>query len=130
MTSPVPGYGPETYSRENSDAQAGTAASFDPTAELGQTPASLFGVMLPQGTGAPGTQGATGQADPTNEPGQLSEGISGEGPAQIADTGAPGSTGAMYSTGGPDSAPFTPPGAYAARPYSQDTVQDHVSRTS
>jgi hypothetical protein len=131
MASPVPGYGPETYSRENSDAQAGTPVSFDPTAELGQTPDSLFGVRLPQGTGAPGSQGASpGTADPTNEPGQLTEAFSGEGPAQIAETGAPGSQGATFSTGGPDSVRFTRPGSYASGTYQSDTVQDHVSGTS
>ena len=128
MADAIPGYGPQTYSRGTADGQAGTAASFDPTTELGQTPADLFGVTLPQGTGAPGSAGAAGSAaDPTNEPGQLNEGISGEGPAQIANTGAPGSAGATYSTGGPDTIRYTRPGSPFSGSYQQDVVNDHVS---
>src|SRR5215813_4054519 len=79
----------------------------EPVNQPNQYPGSLFGVGLPQGTGAPGTAGAGGMADPTNEPGQLNEGISGQGPATTADTGAPGSQGATNSEGGPDSVSFT-----------------------
>ena len=85
--------------------------------------------MLPQGTGAPGSQGAGGASDPTNEPGQLNEGISGEGPAQIADTGAPGSAGAGNSEGGPDAVRFTRPGSYMSGTFVTDTISDHVSGT-
>lgn len=132
MTTP-PGYGGESFSRESAGAQAGTAVSFDPTTELGQTPDSLFGVSLPQGTGAPGTSPDKPEGDSTNEPGQLTEGISGEGPAQTASTGAPGTTGAtggpQGSEGGPDSVKFTRPGSYLSGTFVQDTVSDSVSGT-
>jgi hypothetical protein len=84
-------------------------------------------VALPPGTGAPGTAGASGGTDPTNEPGQLNEGISGEGPAQTADTGAPGSAGAQASDGGADTVKFTRPGSYLSGSYVQDTVNDDIS---
>ena len=124
MSTP-PGYG-QSPVRE-SDAYSGTASSTDPTAELGQTPASLFGVMLPQGTGAPGTDANAPQGDPTNEPGQVYEGISGEGPDMIAETGAPGSSGAQPATGGADSVKFTDPGSYLGGTYETKTVSDNVS---
>lgn len=108
-------------------AQAGTPGGGDPTNELGQTPASLFGVAIPQTTGAPGSAGASGPSDPTTEPGQTSEGISGEGPAQIADTGAPGSSGASNNEGGPDAVKYTLPGSYLSGTYVTDTVNDSVS---
>ena len=113
-----------------SAAQSGTGAGFDPTLEAGNYGPSLFGVALPQGTGAPGSAGAAGSAsDPTNQPGQLNEGISGEGPAQIADTGAPGSAGAGNSEGGPDAVKYTLPGSYLSGTYEQDTVADSISGT-
>ena len=101
-------------------------AAMDPTPEPGNYGPSLFGVALPQGTGAPGSQGATqsGATDPTNQPGQLNEGISGEGPADTADTGAPGSTGAANGGGGPDTVTYTRPGSYLSGTYQQDTVHD------
>src|SRR5215467_661150 len=98
------------------DRQTGGTASGtyggEPVNQPGQYPGSLFGVALPQGTGAPGTQGAGGMADPTNEPGQLNEGISGQGPSTTADTGAPGSQGAVSTQGGPDRVTFTPGANY------------------
>src|SRR5690242_20166532 len=90
----APGTGAQSSPRE-SEAYSGTRTSGDSTAEPGQYPASLFGVALPQGTGAGGSSGAAGAADPVNEPGQLNEGISGLGPSDTADTGAPGSQGAQ-----------------------------------
>src|SRR5215475_2695948 len=98
-----------------------------------QYPGSLFGVGLPQGTGAPGTAGAGGVADPTNEPGQLNEGISGLGPSATADTGAPGSQGASSTQGGPDTVSYTP-GANYFKSESQPsdltvTTSDNISGT-
>jgi hypothetical protein len=125
----TPGYGPVAGAREEG-AFSGTARpGLDPTAELGQTPGSLFGVTLPQNTGAPGSPGASDRAsaDPTNEPGQVYEGISGEGPAQIADTGAPGSQGASNGGAGPDAVSYTRPGSFLSGTYVQDTVNDSVS---
>src|SRR5216683_4935 len=67
---------------------SGTAAhDGDPTSMAGQYPPGgwgneIFGGPLPEGTGAPGTQGASysGATDPTTQPGQLNEGISGTAP--------------------------------------------------
>lgn len=128
MGETVPGYGREAPAREGPTAQAGVPAAFDATTELGQTPASLFGVALPQGTGAPGTAPAPPGGDTTNEPGQLNEGISGLGPDVTAETGAPGSGGATASLGGgPDAVKFTRPGSFLSGTYVQDQVQDSVS---
>lgn len=72
----------------------GAGLGGDPAGQPGQYPASLFGVALPQGTGAPGTPGADrAPADPTNEPNQYpaTEPISG---VALGGTGAPGSPGA------------------------------------
>jgi hypothetical protein len=126
----TPGYGDVAGAREGGSF-SGTNAQSDPTTEPGQYPASNFGVPLPQGTGAAGSQGATysGGVDPTNQPGQLNEGISGLGPADTADTGAPGSTGATDSPGGPDSVHYTRPGSYLSGTYVQDQVMDSVSGT-
>ena len=124
-----PGYGSVAGARET-DAYSGTAFAGDPTTELGQTPSSLFGVALPQTTGAPGSTGAQpGTGDPVNEPGQTTEGFSGEGPDQIANTGAPGSQGAQNGGAGPDAVKYTRPGSYLSGTYVQDNVSDSVSGT-
>lgn len=127
-----PGYG-DVAGAKQSNAYSGTAhGSLDPTLEPGNYGDSIFGVALPQGTGAPGSQGAvhTGAVDPTNEPGQLNEGLSGLGPADTADTGAPGSSGAQNSGSGPDSVSYTRPGSYLSGTYVQDQVSDSISGTS
>lgn len=115
------------------EAYSGTpAGGMDPTLEPGNYGPSIFGVNLPQGTGAPGSQGAApggGNDDPTNEPGQLNEGLSGLGPAQTANTGAPGSQGASNGGSGPDTVKYTRPGSYLTGTYQQDTVSDSVSGT-
>lgn len=99
------------------------------TNEPGQYPSSLFGVALPSDTGAPGSAGAGRGADPANQPGQLTEGISGEGPADTADTGAPGSQGATNNPGGSDSVSYTRPGSYLTGTNVQDSVSDDISGT-
>lgn len=109
---------------------SGTGAASDPTNEPGQYPGSLFGVALPQGTGAVGSPGAGPGADPVNEPGQLNEGISGLGPADIADTGAPGSQGAQNNAAGGTRVTYTRPGSYLSGTNQQDTVSDSISGTS
>jgi hypothetical protein len=124
----TPGYGGTGQSAPGRES-AGRAGG-DPTLEPGQYPGSLFGVALPQGTGAPGSPGATGGADPTNQPGQLNEGISGLGPSATANTGAPGSQGNTNSGGGSDQVTFTRPGSYLTDTYQQDTVSDNVSGTN
>lgn len=97
------------------------------TTQPGQYPSSLFGVALPSHTGAPGTGGASGGADPANQPGQLNEGISGEGPADTANTGAPGSQGATNNPGGSESVSYTRPGAFLTGTNVTDTVSDDIS---
>lgn len=124
----TPGYGAKVSGAQEEGAFSGTSAQADPTNQPGQYPGSLFGMNLPGGTGAPGTQGASaGSADPTNQPGQLNEGISGEGPSQTADTGAPGSQGVTLVPGGPDAVHYTRPGSYMSGTYQQDAFNDHVS---
>lgn len=124
----TPGYG-EVQGERETNAYSGVRRGGDSTGEPGQYPDSLFGVAVPQGTGAGGTQGARYDAstDPTIEPGQLNEGLSGEGPSETADTGAPGSRGAMPTQGGPDSVSFTRPGSYLSGTYTSDTVSDSIS---
>jgi hypothetical protein len=122
----TPGYGNVSGARE-SGAFSGTGTQPDPSTEPGQYPASLFGVALPQGTGAPGTAPAPRGGDPTNEPGQLNEGISGLGPAQTANTGSPGSQGATNGTTGPDRITYTRPGSWLTGTYQQDVVMDTIS---
>ena len=118
-----------------SRAWSGTGAhGGDPTNLEGQYPpgnwgSALFGGPLPQGTGAPGTQGATYDSggDPTNQPGQLHEGLTGMGPADIAQTGAPGSQGAGNSSGG-TTISFTDPGTQpGVGAYRSETVSDDLS---
>ena len=96
----------------------------DPTLEPGNYGPSLFGVQLPQGTGASGTAGAYGSAaDPTNEPGQTSEGFTGLGPSAIAETGAPGSGGA--GAGGRGSqVSYTLPGSFLSGTHQQGSGGD------
>jgi hypothetical protein len=107
----------------------------DPTNMAGQYPpgnwgTALFGGPQPAGTGAPGTQGArySGATDPTNEPGQLDEGLSGTGPADTAYSGAPGMSTTPNSTGGGTSITFTDP---ATQPgvgaYKSETVSDDLA---
>jgi hypothetical protein len=112
---------------------SGRQASGDPTAEPGQYPPALhseiFGGPLPSGTGAPGTAGARGSADATNEPGQVSDGLTGVTDAQITDTGAPGSQGAVVHDGGSDSVSYTVPGSELSGMYRNETTSDTVSGT-
>jgi len=124
----TPGFGGPAVT---SQSETGTASGMDPTLEKGSYSTSLFGVALPQGTGAPGTQGAGHASDPTLESGQLNEGLSGLGPADTASTGAPGSTGAQNTAGGgPDRITYTEPGSYLSGSYEQETLTDSVSGTS
>lgn len=132
--SQVPMGGTTDTQPRQTEAYSGTpAGGMDPTLEPGNYSDSLFGVRLPQGTGAPGSQGATPGGvndDPTNEPGQLNEGLSGLGPADVANTGAPGSMGATNGGAGPDTVNFTRPGSYLSGTYQQDTTHESVSGTS
>ncbi len=118
---------------------SGTAAhDGDPTSMAGQYPPGgwgneIFGGPLPEGTGAPGTQGASysGATDPTTQPGQLNEGISGLGPADTADTGAPGTAtqppaAPGESTGGTPIS-VTAPGSYLSGTYQSESMSDDLS---
>jgi hypothetical protein len=129
MANLPPGQGSGAVSGETGVKQAGAALGGDPSNEPGQYPGSLFGVGLPQGTGAPGSSGAPGGSDPTAEPGQLTEGISGLGPADTADTGAPGTMGQENAGGGGDRVTYTRPGAYLTGTNVQDTVNESISGT-
>lgn len=102
----------------------------DPTAEPGQYPpeganAQIFGGPLPDGTGAPGSPGARGSADPTNEPGQISDGLTGITDAEITETGAPGTQGAQVRDGGPDAITYTKPTA-GVTTYVTESTTDSV----
>ena len=119
-----------------SRAWSGTPAhDSDPTNMEGQYPpgnwgTALFGGTLPAGTGAPGTRGASysGAVDATNQPGQLDEGLSGLGPADTAQSGAPGTSTSPNSEGGGTTILFTDP---ATQPgvgaYRSEQVTDDLS---
>jgi hypothetical protein len=109
---------------------SGRGSGGDPTLEPGQYPPGsdhgIFGGTLPDGTGAPGTAGASGTPDPTNEPGQTQDGLTGISESEITQTGAPGSQGTTpTSGGGPDSVEFTRPGS-GVLTYENITVSDSV----
>lgn len=124
-----PGGGLVSGNVSDAMAAAGAFTSDDPANQPGQYPASLFGVSLPQGTGADGSAGASGMADPSTEPGQLNEGISGLGPSATADTGAPGSSGQQNGTGGGTTISYTRPGSFLTGTNITDTVRDDISGT-
>lgn len=95
-------------------AASGTGGGGDPANQPGQYPMSNFGVSLPQGTGAAGTEGATPGnrvTDPAGQPGQYpaTEPISG---VTLGGTGAPGSQGATEGAEGDTTITYTPPGFY------------------
>src|SRR6476659_9137871 len=102
----VPGYAqPDIVAGRTGKDSVGDDRPSDPTNQPNQYPGSIFGMPLPQGTGAPGSQGAHRSAatDPTNQPGQLEEGITGTGPPDTDHTGSPGTQGAQAALGsGPD----------------------------
>src|SRR5258707_1294640 len=128
----IPGQNPPGGGKVSGAGGAQSAGAYggEVTSEPGQYPASIFGIALPQGTGAPGSAGAGRGADPTNQPGQLTEGISGTGPADTADTGAPGTEGSgMDPAGGADSISYTRPGSFLTGTNIQDTVRDDISGT-
>lgn len=106
----------------------------DPTNQEGQYPPgnwgdAIFGGPQPMGTGAPGTQGASWSAgtDPTTEPGQLEEGLSGVGEADNAHSGAPGTVTAPNTEGGSSTISYSQPGAYLSGSNRSDTLTDDLS---
>jgi hypothetical protein len=133
-SSQVPGYDNTRRVTGGTPPYSGLQEGGDPTTEPGQYPpgndSGIFGGPLPTGTGAPGTQGArgTGGVDPTNEPGQTLDSMTGLSAQQVSSTGAPGTQGAEPDLGsGSDSVTFTRPGSYLNGSYAQDTVRDNVS---
>lgn len=114
--------------REQTVGRNGRSDGPNVTLMPGQYPADLFGVRLPDGTGAPGTGGASptdASADATNMPGQLNEEFSGEGPDETAETGSPGSQGVVNSAGG-EGITFTPAGYLDGGPYREASTSAHV----
>lgn len=110
---------------------SGTSTSADPTNEPGQYPVgdwstAFFGGPLPTGTGAPGSSGGAGGGDPTAEPGQLVDGLTGITPAEITETGAPGTGTNANGAGGGNSISYTRPGSYLSGTYKSDTVNDDI----
>lgn len=107
----------------------------DPTNMEGQYPPgawgqAIFGGQLPMGTGAPGTQGARpGTADPTNEPGQTEDGLTGISEHDITSTGAPGTAPGAPPTseGGATTVSYTLPGSYSSGTYQSETQQEDLS---
>jgi hypothetical protein len=113
---------------------SGVSKPSDPTNEPGQYPAgdwgnAIFGGPLPTGTGAPGSQGGqTAGLDPTNEIGQNQDTFSGVPDGKIAGTGAtgaPGTQGAVDSTGG-TAITYTVPND-GIGPYVSTSVGDNVT---
>jgi hypothetical protein len=139
VSSDVPGYGPDkrtdiTIGGRDTGSTAGTRdGGADPTTEPGQYPpggwgAAIFGGPLPEGTGAPGTQGGRYDGDPTIQDGALVDGFSGVSEHDVTSTGAPGTQGAVNHPGqGPDAVMFTRPGSAQSGSYAADTVRDSIS---
>lgn len=106
---------------------------YDSTVEPGQYPPGMayeremFGGILPTGTGAGGTAPAPFGGDPTLEPGQVSERLSGVGPPQTTSTGAPGMATTPNGTGGAESISYTRPGSPYSGTYKSDTINDDTS---
>ena len=93
---------------------------------------SLFGFSGAQfaDSGAPGSQGASptdASTDPTNQPGQLDEGISGIDASANAHSGAPGTMGAQNGGAGPDRVTYTEPGSFLSGTNTSATVNDSIS---
>ncbi len=112
-------------------AWSGTSARDDSTNMEGQYPpgdwgTAIFGGPQPAGTGAPGSQGARGSADPTNQPGQLEEGLTGLGPPDTSQSGAPGGSTTPNSAGGGSTVTYTKPGSGVGT-YEQISVSDDLS---
>ena len=111
---------------------SGTSTASDPTNEPGQYPVgdwstAFFGGPLPTGTGAPGTRGGGGGGDPTAEPGQLTDGLTGITDADISESGAPGTGTTPNTDGGAESISYTRAGSYLSGTYKFDTVNDDTS---
>lgn len=115
--------------KASSNRVSGTSTGADATNEPGQYPVgdwgtAIFGGPLPSGTGAPGSGGGAGGGDPTTEPGQLTDGLTGITDADITDTGAPGTSTTANTTGGGESITYTRPGSPYSGTYKSDVVSD------
>lgn len=130
-----PGYSGSTAARSVRPLQSGTSTPADPTEQPGQYPVggwgdAIFGGPLPQGTGAAGSAGGQGSnGDPTAEPGQLTDSLTGIPGSGITASGAPGTQGAVPDLGGSGGTPvsFTRNGAAAGGTYNYETVTDQVT---
>ena len=110
-----PGRSPRPQRQSPAPARKGHGTGSDPTNQLGQTPADIFGFSQTYSTGARGSQGSrtTPSTDVTEMDGQLEESVTGLKGAAVASTGAPGSMGASNRGGGETvtySDPFGLPG--------------------
>lgn len=128
-----PGYGStkRTSGGPKISGNAQTPAA-DPTNEAGQYPpgdwgSAIFGGTLPDGTGAPGTQGGAGLGDgDTVEAGQTVDGLTGLTHDDINSSGAPGTQGSTENLGtGADAVTFTRPMA-GITGYETETVRDNI----
>ena len=87
--------GKDRQSPSGNQARSGTGGGGDPTLMHGQYPDSIFGMAVPQTSGAKGSSGSHEEAGSVNQPGQYpgSDPFSGVGFPQ--GTGAPGTQGRM-----------------------------------
>jgi hypothetical protein len=126
-----PGYSSTRQNPGSTRVSGRGGSGADPTAEPGQYPPGsdhgIFGGPLPAGTGAPGTASSHGgMPDPTNQPGQTQDGLTGVSEHDITSTGASGTQGTTPTNGGgPDTITFTRPQA-GLTPFEDVTISDSV----
>lgn len=104
----------------------GSDATGNPGYPPGDWGNAIFGGTLPTGTGAPGSAANDGGAtDATNQPGQNHEALAGVTDESVVSTGAPGTQGAVDSSGGEAITQTLPSDGIG--PYTTDTVNDDLS---
>lgn len=114
---------------------SGPAETADPTTQPGQYPpapdwsSAIFGGQLPTGTGAPGSPTSAERLDPTNQKGQTIDGLTGITTAEITQTGAPGTQGAVPDTdaGGDGTSMTYTKASDGIGPYEQVSSADELS---
>lgn len=119
----------DNYTSPSSPAH-GVAPGRDGVNQPGQYPDSLFGIGLPRGTGAAGSDGAPARTDATTMGGQYpsTEAISGVG---LDGTGAPGSQGATDQVTGAQTVTYTITDFYKAENQSTEaTISDSIGGPS
>lgn len=114
--------GKDRQSPQGNQRWSGRGVGEDPTTTPGQYPNDIFGMPVPQGTGASGSRGSREEPGSVNQPGQYpgTDPIAGE--AYPQGTGAPGSQGRQVG----DQLEFpparvSPPGLFYAA-----TEEDHA----